>query len=135
MFNVLFITNIGSPQGDAASALFFIIYLALSLLVYIKREHNPDKFLPNQLKDHNYSTPTDNTFTLDQQYADDCSWCSTGSHVIDDIVSEIPPIPKERNLHINIFVILVIYSSTANAISLLRDSFLKHLVEYQIQIS
>ncbi len=110
----LFLTNIGSPQGDGASALFFIIYLAISLLLRIKREQlkqsehsyskphiNTQELLPIHLKDHTYAAPANNTFTIDQQYADDIGWASTGSHIIDNIEREIPPILAERNLLVN----------------------------------
>ena len=36
-FGKEFITNIGSPQGDSASAIFFIVYLAISLNILIKK--------------------------------------------------------------------------------------------------
>ena len=98
-----FLTNIGSPQGDGASALFFIIYLALSLLIFIQQSlKNKDKNQPKFLQDHNYSCDTNNNFfTVDQQYADDIGWASTGIHILENIEKEIPQILKERNLFIN----------------------------------
>jgi len=92
-----FPTNIGSPQGDSASALFFITYLANSL--------NPNKTntitAPLHLLDHNYNLPTNDYFTIDQQYADDIGWISTGPHILDQIENTIPDLLKQRNLHIN----------------------------------
>jgi len=32
-----FVTNVGSPHGDGASAVFFITYIALSLLIYLNK--------------------------------------------------------------------------------------------------
>ncbi|PIK33302.1 hypothetical protein BSL78_29885, partial [Apostichopus japonicus] len=83
-----FNTNIGSPQGDSASALFFITYLANSL----KSDDNDIDavILPSQLVDHDYSTTTTNSFfTVDQQYADDISWASTGQHILQDIEKRV----------------------------------------------
>ena len=92
-----FLTNIGSPQGDGASALLFIIYLALALLLFLKKKCQP-KFL----EDHNYTKDTNNNyFTIDQQYADDIGWASTGIHILQNIEKEIPVILKSRNLFIN----------------------------------
>ena len=53
------------------------------------------------MKDHNYTVPTNNTFTIDQQYADDIGWASTGSHVLDTIEKQRPPLLAERNLFVN----------------------------------
>jgi len=113
-----FITNIGSPQGDGASALFFIIYLALSLLIFLnKQRQNNTKELsdhnynqnqnsiaeakPKQLEDHTYCKSPNNFFTVDQQYADDIGWASTGIHILEQIEKDIPKVLKERNLNIN----------------------------------
>ena len=67
-----FLTNIGSPQGDGASALLFIIYLAISLKKY--KETRDDSQLPSFLKDHTYqktdNDDNNNFLTIDQQYAD-----------------------------------------------------------------
>ena len=111
-----FTTNIGSPQGDGISALFFIIYLAISLKKYnentnsaswsddhgyAKSVQNTDQLLPTHLLDHNYYTFTNQQFTLDQQYADDIGWASTQNSIIDHIEQEIPTILEDRNLQIN----------------------------------
>ena len=84
----IFITNIGSLQGDGASALLFIINLAISLLIFLieskdsnnnntQYDHNYNKPhkdndvpIPEHLKNHNYYIPVDTYFTLDRLYAD-----------------------------------------------------------------
>ena len=85
----LFKSLIGSPQGDAASTLFYIIYLATILRkskLQIENKENPN--IPHlqyhnyaksssrqHLEEYNYSkkAPENATFTLYQQYADDIS--------------------------------------------------------------
>ena len=96
-----FTTNIGSPQGDGASALLFIIYLAISLKKY--KETGNDNPLPDFLKDHTYQKIDNNNnfLTIDQQYADDIGWASTGQHIIENIEKEVPHALKKRNLKIN----------------------------------
>ena len=97
-----FLTNIGSPQGDGASALLFIIYLAISLKKY--KETRDDSQLPSFLKDHTYQkTDNDNNnfLTIDQQYADDIGWASTGQHIIENVEREVPHALKKRDLKIN----------------------------------
>ena len=80
-----FLTNIGSPQGDGASALLFIIDLAISLKKYKETRNNCQ--LPDFLKYHTYQMiDNDNNFlTIDQQYADDIGWASTGQHITENI--------------------------------------------------
>ena len=67
----LFKSLIGSPQGDAASDIFFIIYLAVTL----KTEKNKSivhcsSLPPNHLSDHGYEHTENLVFTLEKQYAD-----------------------------------------------------------------
>ena len=97
-----FLTNIGSPQGDGASALLFIICLAISLKKY--KEARDDSQLPGFLKDHTYQkTDNDNNnfLTIDHQYADDIGWASTGQHIIENVEREVPHALKKRNIKIN----------------------------------
>ena len=124
-----FSTNVGSPQGDGASALFFIIYLALSLLIlqnkqkekakelsdhtYNKEPGNFSEITPNHLKDHTYCKTSDNYVTIDQQYADDIGWASTGIHILENIERKIPDILQSRNLHINRSKTCLLYTSDA----------------------
>ena len=77
---------IGSPQGDSASAIFFITYLARS-----KRVH------PNLLFDHLNKL----VFLLDQQYSDDVSFAATSKSALNDIKHETINSLKERNLKVN----------------------------------
>ena len=54
------------------------------------------------MQDHTYASKTNiNYFTLDQQYADDIGWASTGIHILENIEKEIPKILTDRNLFIN----------------------------------
>ena len=93
-----FSSNIGSPQGDSASALFFITYLANSLKSLTDDTFNQ----PPHLIDHDYNAScTDNLFTLDQQYADDIGWASTGNNVLEEIEIKATEKLAERNLKIN----------------------------------
>ena len=52
----LFKSLIGSPQGDAASALFFIIYLATILKQAKQKLTEKDQALPLHFKDHTYTS-------------------------------------------------------------------------------
>ena len=100
-------TNIGSPQGDGISALFFIIYLAIS----ITKLNNTNQTLGYE--DHTYAksnpigirpedhTLINNLFLLDQQYADDIGWAATQSGIINQIEKEVPVLLSDRNLQIN----------------------------------
>ena len=74
---------IGSPQGDSASAIFFITYLARS-----KRIH------PNLLFDQLNRL----VFLLEQQYSDDVSFAATNKNILDDIKQETIDSLKARNL-------------------------------------
>ena len=77
-----FMTNIGSPQGDGASVLLFIIYSAISLKKY--KETGKDSPLPEFLKHHTYQKIDNNNnfLKIDQQ-------------------KEVPHALKKRNLKIN----------------------------------
>ena len=113
----LFKSLIGSPQGDAASALFFIIYLATilrksKLQIENKENHNISHLQDHNyaksgskqhLEEHNYSrkAPENATFTLDKQYADDISWASTSLSTLETIETIVPAELKARNLYVN----------------------------------
>ena len=88
-----FTTNIGSPQGDSASAILFILYLAISLNSQIKSH--------TQSLDHSYSKKIDNHINIDQQYADDIGWISTDQTVIEHVERTVPPLLKDINIHVN----------------------------------
>ncbi len=97
----LFKSLIGSPQGDAASALFFIIYLAVTLKIAKENCEKDNKLVPKHLSDHCYEKIQELVFTLDQQYADDISWASTSKNVLENIESTVPKTLKSRNLFVN----------------------------------
>ena len=98
----LFESRIGSPQGDAASALFFIIYLAVSLKIAEKRRKSTENKALQVISEHNYAkTPSTDNFCLDQQYADDISWGSTEEKDLQLIEKVVPEVLKERNLLVN----------------------------------
>ena len=61
----LFKSLIGSPQGDAASALFFIIYLAIILKIANEKLDSTGQFLPPHISDHTYTSPDELVFNLD----------------------------------------------------------------------
>ena len=93
---------IGSPQGDAASALFFIIYLAICLkIAYNKIEEERKKHAQVQ-NEHNYcKTPCSVDFEVDQQFADDISWLTTSKSHIYHVEKAVPKALEERNLFVN----------------------------------
>ena len=111
-----FNTNIGSPQGDCASPIWFILYLANALKEangednlrtttdhsYASSYRNTEDITPSFLQDHLYSKHRNTTFEIDQQYADDTGWESNNRERIDTIEKEVPPILKaKRNLNVN----------------------------------
>ena len=109
----LFKSLIGSPQRDAASALFFIIYLATILRKSKIQIENKENSTVPHLQDHNYAksnsrqhveehnyskkTPENTTFTVDQQYADDISWAATSLTTLETIESIVPAELKAVN--------------------------------------
>ena len=80
-----------------------IIYLAISFKKY--KETRDDSQLPSFLKDHTYQKTdiedNNNFLTIDQQYADDIGWASTGQHIIENVEREVLHALKKRNLKIN----------------------------------
>ena len=105
-------TNIGTPQGDCASAILFTFYLAKSIQdqrTNLELEHNyarpnskKQEFLPKQLQDHTYAKcHPENTLCIDQQYADDIGWATTEKGKCREIKRTIPTRLKERNLFVN----------------------------------
>ena len=79
-----FTTNIGSPQGDCASPLLFILVLSEALKK--SKELIKSYSVPNTNRlvnfDHTYTrnieqTETEKNFSIGQEYADDCSVGST----------------------------------------------------------
>ena len=101
-----FTTNIGSPQGDCASPLIFIFELSKALeksKEIIKSYSNPNLIKAIQ-SDHTYcesSEPkieTKHTFSIGQEYADDCSAGSTNADLIKELELKIPLHLKDHGL-------------------------------------
>ena len=82
MFGKTTKTNIGSPQGDSASAILFILYLAL------------------RLKKYKFDVDKDDLF-IEVQYADDLGWVTNKEKYTINIKENIPNVLKEGNLEIN----------------------------------
>ena len=90
-----FDTNIGVPQGDSLSPILFTLYLANTLSdkkfeivdedIIFNYKLDSDKFLPNHIKDHNYSSKRSIGVNIDMQYAGDVSWLTTCHNKILDI--------------------------------------------------
>ena len=99
--------DIGSPQGDCASPIWFIFYLHKALQnSKLSSSRNPELDIRH---DHNYTkadkhrvTPkVQKAFTIDQQYADDTSWVTTNKTIITEIKQTIPTILTNKNLIVN----------------------------------
>ena len=91
----IFKTNIGSPQGDSLSALFFIMYMAMTLRRTDIRIKPPP---PHLAHDHTYATRRQ---TIDLQYADDISYMTEKRQAIEDIKEQVPDVLKQDNLNVN----------------------------------
>ena len=104
-----FTTNIGSPQGDCASPLLFIFELSKALekskeLIKSYSNHNIIKSINT---DHSYTKKIGqvdlgkNTFSLGQEYADDCSAGSTNPELITRFEETVPQQLKDHGLSVN----------------------------------
>ena len=101
-----FTTNIGSPQGDCASPLIFIFELSKALeksKEIIKSYSNPN-IIKAINSDHTYCKRLEpvseekHTFSIGQEYADDCSAGSTNTDLIDELEQKVPLHLKEHGL-------------------------------------
>ena len=80
-----FTPDIGSPQGDCASPVWFIFYLHKALEISKQEFGTPRNTELDVKHDHTYSNLSKKTvipkgqkaFCIDQQYADDTSWITT----------------------------------------------------------
>ena len=99
--------DIGSPQGDCASPIWFIFYLHKALK-NSKLSSSRDIEIDTS-HDHNYTkadknkkiTKVQKAFTIEQQYADDTSWATTNIKIIEEIKETIPTILTNKNLIVN----------------------------------
>ena len=123
----IFIPDIGSPQGDCASPIWFIFYLHKALTgvqfdnprdvtldtnhdhPYNKRDYSELVSIDIRYE-HDYSKCNkvkltipkgQNSFLLDQQYADDASWATTVKRTKDSIKDKVPTGLKVKNLFVN----------------------------------
>ena len=106
-----FTPDIGSPQGDCASPIWFIFYLHKALEAakpYFEkpRDVNIDTnhdhpYHKNVEKDRKKTPKGQDSFCIGQQYADDASWATTSLRVKDSIKSIAPAELKRRNLLAN----------------------------------
>ena len=99
--------DIGSPQGDCASPIWFIFYLHKALQT-IKLAPSRNIELDTR-HDHNYTKAdkkktipkVQKSFTIEQQYADDTSWATTSKDTIEEIKQIVPKILTNKNLIVN----------------------------------
>ena len=103
-----FVTNVGSPQGDCASPLLFILELSEALKEskrLIQSFSNPN--LNRQINfDHAYIKDRDNLnkekhFSIGQEYADDCSIGSTNIELIETFERTVPGQLEQFSLLVN----------------------------------
>jgi len=90
-----FITNMGVPQRDCLSPIFFIVYLTEAL------QDTRELFLQQHLEDHTYCQQIITEYTQDQQYADDIGYATTSEEKKEKIKSQVPSKLKDRNLIVN----------------------------------
>ena len=95
-----FDTDIGTPQGDCASANKFTYFLAKSLQQnhYIKQHNIVQLSFPGAYTEHNYAIiPQTKHLNLDMQYADDICKASTDYNSIQRFKDETPKLLKKRD--------------------------------------
>ena len=105
----IFTPDIGSPQGDCASPIWFIFYLHIAIVEIKQKVGNPRDSKIDIKHDHTYSNISKKVKTpkgqhqllLDQQYADDISWATENKEVKDFIKEAAPPILRSKNLIAN----------------------------------
>ena len=95
----IFTPDIGSPQGDCASPIWFIFYLHLAIVEIKQKVGNPRDSIIDIKHDHTYSNISKKVKTpkgqhqllIDQQYADAISWATENKEVKDSIKEAAPP--------------------------------------------
>ena len=103
----IFNPDIGSPQGDCASPIWFIFYLHKALKT--TRSVSPRNVEQDIQHDHNYTKAdkkvkvkkAQKACSIDQQCADDIPWITTSKTTTDTIKESIPPILTDRNFIVN----------------------------------
>ena len=96
-----FQTLLGIMQGDCLSAILFIFYLAKALSPRrnaIEQEHNYQIMSNTQV---NWKTVRENRTTISPKYADDVTWASTSSEVVEELEVTVPPLLDDYNLQVN----------------------------------
>ena len=83
-------TNIGIPQGDCLSQIFFIVYLAEALKPILQNNSTEEQ-----------GNGADHKVVINQQYADDISWITNVEVLKADLKKVVPSKLKEKNLQIN----------------------------------
>ena len=83
-------TNIGIPQGDCLSPIFFIVYLAEALKPILQNNSTEEQ-----------RNGADHKVVINQQYADDISWITNVEVLKEDLKKVVPSKLKEKNLQIN----------------------------------
>ena len=102
-----FTPDIGSPQGDCASPIWFIFYLHKALQSQKLPSCRDTK--QDIIHDHNYTkdhkksiTPKNQkSYLIEQQYADDVSWITTSNDAKEEIKTTVPAILTNSNLIVN----------------------------------
>ena len=102
-----FTPNIGSPQGDCASPIWFIYYLHKAL--QSNQVESPRDITIDVSHDHTYTksdkhkiTPKgQKAYLIDQQYADDASWITTSEKSKESVKQTTPQALKNKNLYVN----------------------------------
>ena len=102
-----FTPNIGSPQGDCASPIWFIYYLHKAL--QSNQVESPRDITIDVSHDHTYTksdkhkiTPKgQKAYLIDQQYADDASWITTSEKSKESVKQTTPQALKNKNFFVN----------------------------------
>ena len=105
----VFQPDIGSPQGDCASPIWFIFYLHKALEIAKAKFTNPRITTLDTSHDHPYSNLNkkktvpkgQKAFCIEQQYADDTSWITTSEETKEKIKEVAPEILINKNLIVN----------------------------------
>ena len=98
--SVAFISLIGIIQGDCLSAILFIFYLAQALKPKERSDHTYAIKVFNQIN-WKSSIKEDKMFSISPKYADDITWASNDTKVIEMVKETVPPMLREAHLKVN----------------------------------